>query len=127
MLIWSSLKTLFSDLLSDRENDLWIDLNGQAEKQEKVKVQKPEPWTTARNGERRRNARGVKRQSATYRAGASEVKSTQVRVDPPCPEDLESIDALINEFFPIALAAEEDFARAIKAAHFVLALVDIHS
>ena len=75
-----------------------------------------------------RNARGVKPQSATYRSDkANELKSTQVRTDPPSLEDLESIDALINEFFPIALSTEEDFARAIKAAYLVLELIDIHS
>jgi hypothetical protein len=104
-----------------------IDLNGQTEKRKKVEVQTPEPRTTARNGEKRGNARRAKRQSATYRVGASELKRAQVRTDPASLEDVEAIDQLIDCFFPIALAAEEDFNRALKAAYTVTELVDIRT
>jgi hypothetical protein len=50
-----------------------------------------------------------------------------VRTDPPNLEDLESIDRLIRQFFPIALETEQDFDRAAKAAYLVLELIDIHT
>jgi hypothetical protein len=50
-----------------------------------------------------------------------------VRTDPPCLEDLERIDQLIDCFFPIALETEQDFNRALKAAYLTLELLDIHS
>jgi hypothetical protein len=83
-------------------------------------------WT---NGERRNG----ERQTANGRTHSSERRTAkqrdreQVRADPASWEDLEKIDALINEFFPIALTAEEDFARAAKAGGLVLELIDLHS
>jgi hypothetical protein len=66
--------------------------------------------------------RGVKRRSA-----ASELKNARERTDPPCLEDLEAIDQLIDCFFKIALDSGEDFDRAAKAAYVVLELIDIHA
>jgi hypothetical protein len=76
-----------------------------------------------RNGDGKR--RTTKRRTANGELQNGETK--QVRTEPPCLEDLECIDQLINEFFPIALSTEEDFARAIKAAYLTLELIDIHT
>jgi hypothetical protein len=70
--------------------------------------------------------RTTKRATVNSRTAKDDL-SGQVRTEPPSLEDLEAIDALINEFFPIALSAKEDFALAIKAAHVTLELLDIHA
>jgi hypothetical protein len=77
---------------------------------------------------KRKTANGERRtEDCDRRTATAELQNSQVRTDRPNLEDLERIDALINEFFPIALSEEEDFARAIKAAYLVLEVIDIHA
>jgi hypothetical protein len=39
-------------------------------------------------------------------------------------EDVERLDELIGRYMPIALSAEQDFDRALRAAYVVLELID---
>ncbi|PWT78520.1 MAG: hypothetical protein C5B58_15185 [Acidobacteria bacterium] len=73
------------------------------------------------------SARSPRSRWRTANAELQNGEREQVRTDPPNLEDLEHLDQLIDEFFPIALSTEEDFARAIKAAYLVLELIDIHT
>lgn len=42
-------------------------------------------------------------------------------------EDVERLDELIGRYLPVALTAEEDFDRALRASYVVLELIEIQT
>jgi hypothetical protein len=53
------------------------------------------------------------------------VDETSRDVDHCLMRDVECLDQLIGQYFSIAENADKDFDRALRAAHVMLALIDI--
>lgn len=42
-------------------------------------------------------------------------------------EDVERLDAVIGQYLPVALSAEQDFDRALRAAYVTLKLIEMQT